>query len=213
MKLAAGGKLTTIDFEGRGQRPLRPRARCASPATTPCSRSPLQQLKLGRTDVAGDWKRVPGGVELSLRGPSLELPRVRAMIKARDELAAKEPAGAAAAARANTKMTLQIQQVLTERGTLGYVNGTPRLWPASASPSADLTIGAGKGSTFRVTPAGQGRNALPLRRRFRPDAEGRRLARRAGRRLSPHRGPVRRRRRRLAARPASSSSGPTGCRG
>ena len=62
----------------------------------------LQQLKIGRTDVAVDWKRVPGGVELSLRGPSLELPRVRAMIKSRDDLAAKEPAERAAAARAAT---------------------------------------------------------------------------------------------------------------
>ena len=51
-------------------------------------------------------------------------------------------------------MTLQIQQVLTERGTLGYVNGRLEL-VGERIASADLTIGGGKGSTFRVTPAGR----------------------------------------------------------
>ena len=142
----------------------------------------LQQLKIGRTDIAVDWKRVPGGVELSLRGPSLELPRVRAMMKSRDELAAKEPAGAAATARSNTKMTLQIQQVLTERGTLGYVNGRLELGGRShrlgrhddrRRQGLDLPRHAG----------GIGPEPVPLRRRFRHAAEGRGLARRAGQRL------------------------------
>ena len=90
-------------------------------------------------------------------------------------------------------MTLQIQQVLTERGTLGYVNGRLEL-AGDRIASADLTIGGGKGSTFRVTPAGRGRNLFLYVAEFRPDAEGCRLARRAGQRLPPYRGPVRRRR-------------------
>ena len=144
----------------------------------------VQQFKIGQTDVAGDWKRGPGGVEVvAARAESLELPRVRAMMKARDELAAKEPAGAAAAARSSTKMTLQLQQVLTKRGTLGYAQRPPGACRASASPSADLSIGARQGLDLPRHAGGAGPQALPLCRRLRPDAEGCRLARRAGRRL------------------------------
>jgi Protein of unknown function len=156
LKLAAGGKLTTIDFEARANG-LSGKGQVRFAGDGIVQQVTLQQLKIGRTDIATDWKRVPGGVELSLRGPALELPRVRAMMKSRDELAAKEPAGAAATARSNTKMTLQIQQVLTERGTLGYVNGRLEL-VGDRIASADMTVGGGKGSTFRVTPAGSGRN-------------------------------------------------------
>jgi hypothetical protein len=155
LKLAAGGKLTTLDFEGRANGLLaKGQVRFAGEGAV--QQITVQQIKIGRTDVAVDWKRVAAGVELSLRGPSLELPRVRTMMKARDEVAAKDPAGAAATARSNTKMTLQIQQVLTERGTLGYVNGRLAL-AGERIASADMTIGGGKGSTFRVTPSGSGR--------------------------------------------------------
>src|SRR5216683_805908 len=155
LKLAAGGKLTTIDFEGHANGLLaKGQVRFAGEGAV--QQITVQQIKIGRTDVAVDWKRVAGGVELSLRGPSLELPRVRTAMKARDEGAAKDPAGAAATARSNTKMTLQIQHVLTERGTLGYVNGRLDL-AGERIASADMTIGGGKGSTFRVTPSGSGR--------------------------------------------------------
>jgi hypothetical protein len=156
LKLAAGGKLTTIDFEGRANG-LLGKGQVRFAGDNAVQQVTLQQLKIGQTDVAVDWKRVAGGVELSLRGPSLELPRVRAMIKSRDELAAKDPAGPAAAAHSNTKLALQIQQVLTERGKLGYVNGRLEL-AGERIASADMTIGGGKGSTFRVTPAPGGRN-------------------------------------------------------
>lgn len=155
MKLAAGGKLTTIDVDGRANG-LSAKGQVRFTGDNALQQITVQQLKLGQTEVAGDWKRVPGGVEVSLRGPVLELPRVHAMIKARDDLAAKEPAGTAAAARSNTKLTLQIQQLLTKRGTLGYVNGSLAL-AGERIASADLSIGAGKGSTFRVTPEGRGR--------------------------------------------------------
>ena len=91
LKLAAGGKLTTIDFEGRANG-LSGKGQVRFAGDNAVQQVTLQQVKIGRTDVAVDWKRVPGGVELSLRGPALELPRVRAMMKSRDELAAKEPA-------------------------------------------------------------------------------------------------------------------------
>ena len=155
MKLAAAGKLTTIDFDGRANG-LNGKGVVRFAGDNALQQITLQQFKIGQTDVSGDWKRVQGGVEVSLRGASLELPRVRAMIKARDDLAAKEPAGAAATARTSTRMNLQLLQVLTERGTLGYTNGRLDL-AGERIAFADLSIGAGKGSTFRVTPAGQGR--------------------------------------------------------
>jgi hypothetical protein len=155
LKLATGGKLTTIDFEGHANG-LLAKGQVRFAADNAVQQIVLQQIKIGQTDVAVDWKRVPGGVELALRGPSLELPRVRTMMKARDEVAAKDPAGAAATARTGTRLALQIQQVLTERGMLGYVNGRLDL-SGERIASADMTIGGGKGSTFRVTPSGSGR--------------------------------------------------------
>jgi hypothetical protein len=155
MKLAAGGKLTTIDVDGRANG-LNAKGQVRFTGDNALQQITVQQLKLGQTEVSGDWKRVQGGVEVSLRGPTLELPRVHAMIKARDDLAAKDPAGTAAVGRSSTKLTLQIQQVLTKYGTVGYTNGRLDL-VGDRIGFADLSIGAGKGSTFRVTPAGQGR--------------------------------------------------------
>ncbi len=48
----------------------------------------MQQAKLGRTDLSFDWKRVPGGVEVALKGQSLELARVQEALRARNEIAA-----------------------------------------------------------------------------------------------------------------------------
>ncbi|SEN87375.1 Protein of unknown function [Rhodospirillales bacterium URHD0017] len=155
LKLATGGKLTTIDVDGRANG-LNAKGQVRFTGDNALQQITVQQLKLGQSEVSGDWKRVPGGVEVSLRGPVLELPRVHAMIKARDDLAAKDPAGAVSVARSNTKLTLQIQQLLTKRGRLGYVNGTLAL-AGERIAAADLSIGAGKGSTFRVTPEGRGR--------------------------------------------------------
>ena len=155
MKLAAGGKLSTIDFDGRANG-LNGKGLVRFNGDNVLQQVSLQHLRIGRTDVALDWKRVQGGVELSLRGPVVELPRVREMVKARDEIAAKNPGGPAATSHGSTRMTLQIQQVLTQRGRLGYVNGRFDL-ANDRIAFADLSIGAGKGSTFRVTPMGQGR--------------------------------------------------------
>lgn len=155
MKLAAGGKLSTIDFDGRANG-LSGKGVVRFNGDNVLQQVALQQLKIGQTDVAVDWKRVSGGVEVALQGPTIELPRVREMIRARDEIASKNPGGPAATSHASTKMTLKIQRVLTQRGTLGYTNGRLDL-AGDRIAFADLSIGAGKGSTFRVTPAGQGR--------------------------------------------------------
>ncbi|MDP1960710.1 MAG: DUF3971 domain-containing protein [Reyranella sp.] len=158
LKLAAGGKLTTADFEGRGNG-LQGKGQVKFSADNAVQQVVLQQIKIGQTDLAIDWKRGPGGVEVSLRGKALELLRVRNMLKAREEIAAKEPKGAAAAGHANTKVTVQLEQVLVKRGTLGYLNGRLEL-VGDRVASADLTLGGGKGSTFRVTPAGKNRNVF-----------------------------------------------------
>lgn len=155
MKLAAGGKLSTIDFDGRANG-LEGKGVVRFAGDNVLQQVSLQQFRIGQTDVALDWKRVQGGVELSLRGSTIELPRVREMIKARDNIAANNPGGPAATSHSNTRMTLQIQRVLTQRGSLGYTNGRLDL-RGDRIALADLSIGAGKGSTFRVTPAGQGR--------------------------------------------------------
>ena len=155
MKLAAGGKLTAIDIEARSNG-LSAKGAIRFTGESAVQQITVQQLKIGKTDVAAEYRRVPGGVEISLRGPVLELPRVQTMIKSRDDLAAKDPVGPAATARSNTRLTLQVQQVLTKRGALGYVNGRLDL-AGERIAFADLSIGAGKGSTFRVTPAGKGR--------------------------------------------------------
>jgi hypothetical protein len=153
-KLGAGGKLTTLDFDAHGDGLIgKGQARFAG--DNALQQIVLQQLKVGRTDVSIDWKRGPFGVDLVLRGPSLELPRVRHAMKVRDELATKDPSGPAGAAHSSTRMTLQLQQVLTERGSLGFVNGQLEL-SGERIVAADLTIGGGRGSTFRVTPGPSG---------------------------------------------------------
>jgi hypothetical protein len=155
-KLAPGGKVQTIDYDARSNGLLATgQVRFAGDNTL--QQVVLQQFRIGRTDVAGEWKRGPDGVEVALRGASLELPRVRHALKTRHELAAQNPTGAAAASHARTKLSVQLQQVLTEIGTLGYANGRVELAGEDVT-SADVTIGAGQGSTFRITPGSPGRS-------------------------------------------------------
>ena len=156
LKLAVGGKLVTADFDGRGT-DLQGKGQVKFSGDNAVQQVTLQQFKIGQTDVALDWQRGPGGVVMSLKGKAVELQRVRDMLKARDEIAKKEPAGAAAAAHASTRVTVQLDQILVKRGTLGYLNGRLDL-VGDRIASADMTLGAGKGSTFRLTPAGKNRN-------------------------------------------------------
>ena len=155
LKLAGGGKLVTADFDGRGT-DLQAKGQVKFSGDNAVQQVTLQQFKIGQTDVALDWQRGPGGIVMSLKGKAVELQRVRDMLKARDEIAKKEPAGAAAAAHASTRVTVKLDQILVKRGTLGYLNGQLDL-AGDRVASADLTLGGGKGSTLRLTPAGKNR--------------------------------------------------------
>ncbi len=155
LKLAAGGKLTTADFDGRGNGLIAKGQVRFGPDNT-VQRVTLQQIVLGRSDLAVDWSRGPGGVEVSLKGRALELARVRQALRGRDETAAAKPGGTAATARADTKVSIQLDRVLVQRGTLGALSG--RLEMAGDHIAlADLSVSGGRGSAFKVTPAGQGR--------------------------------------------------------
>ncbi len=156
LKLATDGKLTTAEFDTRGNG-LEAKGQVRFNGDSSVQQVSLQSVKIGQTDIVVDWTRGPQGVDLSLSGKALELSRVREMLRARNEVAAKQPAGAAAAAQAKTKVTVRLQNVLVKRGTLGYLNGQLEL-SGERVASADLTLGGGKGATFRVTPAGKNRH-------------------------------------------------------
>jgi hypothetical protein len=167
LKLAAGGKITTADFDGRidGRSDgrgdgrgdgLQAKGQVRFGNDSSVQQISLQQLKLGQTDMAVDWRRQPGGVDVAVKGRSLELQRVRDMLNARNDVAAREPKGAASVSRTSTRATVQLQNVIVKRGSLGYLNGRLE-FVGDRIASADLTMGGGKGSTLRVTPAAQGR--------------------------------------------------------
>lgn len=155
LKLAAGGKITSADFDGRGGG-LQAKGQVRFGSDGAVQQISLQEVKLGQTDMAVDWRRHPGGVDLAIRGQSLELARVRDMLQARNEVAAREPKGVASVSRTSTKATVQLQNVILKRGSLGYLNGRLEMIGDRVA-SADLTMGGGKGSTFRITPIAQGR--------------------------------------------------------
>ena len=67
LKLAAGGKLNTIDFEGHANG-LSGKGQVRFAGDSAVQQVVAQQVKIGKTDVSIDWKRVPGGIELALRG-------------------------------------------------------------------------------------------------------------------------------------------------
>ena len=156
LKLAAGGKVTTADFDGRGGG-LQAKGQVGFGNDSSVQQISLQQVKIGQTDMAVDWRRHPGGVDIAIKGASLELQRIRDMLNARNDVAAREPKGAASVSRSSTKATVQLQNVILKRGSLGYLNGRME-FVGDRIASADLTIGGGKGSTFRVTPSAQGRS-------------------------------------------------------
>ena len=155
LKLAAGGKLTTADFDGRGNGLIAKGQVRFGPDNT-VQRVSLQQIVLGRSDLAVDWSRGPGGVEVSLKGRALELARVRQALHGRDEIAGAKPGGAAAAARTDTKVSVQLDRVLVMRGALGALSGRLEM-AGDRIASADLSLSGGRGSAFKVIPAGQGR--------------------------------------------------------
>lgn len=155
LKLAAGGRITTADFDGRGGG-LQVKGQVRFGGDSSVQQISLQQVKLGQTDIAVDWRRHAGGVDIAVKGQALELQRVRDMLHNRNEVAAREPKGAASVSRTSTKAQIQLQNVIVKRGSLGYLNGRLEL-VGDRVASADLTMGGGKGTTLRITPVAQGR--------------------------------------------------------
>ncbi len=156
LKFAAGAKLTTADIEGRGNGLLAKGQVRVGPDGT-LQQISVGQFALGRTDIAGEWRRAAGGVEIAVRGRALELSRLRQALKGRDDLARTTPGGAAATARESTRFTIQLDRVLLAEGSLGAVNGRLDL-SGERTTAAEITVGAGKGATVRIAPAGTGRN-------------------------------------------------------
>jgi hypothetical protein len=155
LKLAPKGKLVSADFDGRANG-LIARGQAHFAGDNALQNISLKQFVLGRSDFAFDWKRAAGGVEVSLVGKSLELARLRQALKARDDAAKATPGGAAQAARDKTLFSVHLEQLLVQRGGLGSVNGRLEMM-GDRIVSADVAIGGGKGSAFRVTPNGKGR--------------------------------------------------------
>lgn len=152
LKLAAGGKLSSADMDGRGGG-LAAKGQLGFGSDGSVQQISFSQLALGRTDIAVDWRRGANGVEIAVRGRALEWAHVRQALKARDDSASSAPGGAAATARENTSFTFRLDRLLLEHGSLGYLNGRLDL-SGERVTAADLGIGGGKGGTFRVASAG-----------------------------------------------------------
>ena len=169
-------------FRESRQRPLRQGPGALRRRQRPAADYAAASSRSAATDaLAIDWKRAPDGVELSLRGPSLELPRVRNALKVRDEYAAKDPAGRRRDGASKHQDHPAAQAGPDPARNAGLRQRRASKWRASASPRPIVTIGGGKGSTFRVTPAGTGRTLFLYVADFGDDAEGCGLARRPGR--------------------------------
>jgi hypothetical protein len=156
VKLAPGAKLVSAEFDGKGAG-LALKGNVQFGAGNTVQQIAFSQFVLGRTDLAIDWKRSPGRVDIALKGRALELTKVRQALKGRDDFAKATPGGAAATAHESSRVSVQIEQALVKHGSLGAVNGRLEMADDRLT-SADLSIAAGKGATFRVQPAGQSRN-------------------------------------------------------
>jgi len=156
MKMAAGGKLATADFEGRAPS-LTAKGQVRFGDNNSVQQVAVSQLQVGATDIAGEWRRTANGVDVALHGQSLEYSRLRAILKTREELAKATPGGAAATARESTRLAIQLGRFGLEQGSLGSVGGRVEL-SGDRIASADIGFGAGKGGTFRVAREGQGRS-------------------------------------------------------
>ena len=212
MKLAAGGKLTTIDFDGRANG-LSSKGQVRFAGDNALQQITLQQFKIGQTDVAGDWKRVPGR-----RRDLAARPLARTAARARMHEGARRSGGQGARRGRGCHGADQHQDdPAAPAGPDRARHAGLRQWPARPGRRAHRlrrpVDRRGQGLDLPRHAGRAGPQALPLRRRLRPDAEGCGLARRAGRRLprtsrasTTTLSPARR-------STASSSSGPTGWRG
>lgn len=155
VKLSATAKLLSADFDGKGNG-LVAKGKLDFADGGIVQQVSLSQFSLGRSDIALDWRRNATGVDIALRGRSLEFGRVRQALKARDQEATKQPGGAAAKGESDTKLSVKLDQVMLERGSLGALNGQLEI-TGDRLASADLALGAGKGAAFKVTPGSTGR--------------------------------------------------------
>jgi hypothetical protein len=156
VKLSAAAKLLSADFEGKGNG-LAAKGQIGFADGGTVQQLALSQLAVGRTDIALDWRRNATGSDFAVRGRALELARVRQALKVRAESAAKQPGAAAARSEGDTRLSVQIGQLLLQRGTLGTVNGRAEI-VGERLAAADLSVGAGKGSAVKITPEPGGRN-------------------------------------------------------
>ena len=155
LKFAEGAKLLSADFDGKGGG-FAAKGQVVFGDKAAVQQLSLQQFSLGRSDLVFDWKRNATGVDIAVHGRSIELAKVRQALKSREESAAKQPGGAAATSQGDTKLSVNLEQVLVQRGTLGTLNGRLHM-KGDRVASADVALGAGKGSAFKVTPAAAGR--------------------------------------------------------
>ncbi len=156
VKLSAGGKLLSAEFDGKSAGFVA-KGQIGFGEGAAVQQVSVQQFVLGRSDVAGDWRRSASGVDMSIHGHSLELARARQILKAREDVAAKQTGGATARAEDDTKLTVGLDQVLLQRGTLGALTGRLEM-TGDRLVSADFSLGAGKGSAFKVAPSAHGRS-------------------------------------------------------
>ncbi len=150
LKLAKDAKLASATFEARGSG-LTAKGQLKFGNDSAVQELSFQQVAIGRTDISLDWKRHAGGVDVSISGRALEWSRVRQALREREKSTKANPGGAAEKAGERTIMSVQLGQLLFQRGTLGAVNGKVELIGERIG-SADVTLSGGKGSAFRVTP-------------------------------------------------------------
>ena len=184
LKFAAGAKLTTADIEGRGNGLLAKGQVRVGPDGT-LQQISVGQFALGRTDIAGEWRRAAGGVEIAVRGRALELSRLRQALKGRDgarEHALHHPARPRPACRGQPRRRERTARPVRRAHDRCRDHGRRR-------QGCDR---AHRARRHRAQPQ-------YLCPRFRRALEGDRLARRHGRRLSRLPRPVRRCGRRLSA--------------
>ena len=156
MKLAPGGKLSTADFEARANG-LQTKGQVRFGADNYVQEVALGELSVGGTNISADWRRsAAGSVEVGLRGRSLELGRVRAMLKAREDLAKANPGGPASRAQENTRFLLQLDRVALQRGSLGSLNG--RSSSMAIAWSRPISASARAREPLKVAPGAQGRS-------------------------------------------------------
>jgi hypothetical protein len=156
LKLGVGGKLASAEFDARGDG-LNAKGTVGFGPGDAVQHVSLGELASGRTNVGLDWRRGPSGVDLDVHGRALELSKVRQALHERDESAKVTPGGAAQKARERTRVTVHLDQVLVQRGSLGALNGRFEM-SGDRIASADLALAAGRGTAFRVQPVGAVRN-------------------------------------------------------